>query len=86
MAENTSQTDNNIEKIGNLIRSEHRFTIHAIAESEGIDKECVTSTFTMYKVHIHIVYRKIKIRFYLPFTMYIVINVKFGTFNIFTLI
>ena len=37
----TSKTDKNIEKIGNLVRSDRRFSICAIAETVGIDKECV---------------------------------------------
>ncbi|EFN86740.1 Putative uncharacterized protein FLJ37770, partial [Harpegnathos saltator] len=37
----TSKTDENIEKVGNLIRSDRRLTIRAIAETVEIDKECV---------------------------------------------
>uniref|UniRef100_A0A0K0E1H9 HTH psq-type domain-containing protein n=1 Tax=Strongyloides stercoralis TaxID=6248 RepID=A0A0K0E1H9_STRER len=36
----TSKTDENIEKVGNLIRSDCWLTIRAIAETVGIDKEC----------------------------------------------
>ncbi|EFN86290.1 Putative uncharacterized protein FLJ37770, partial [Harpegnathos saltator] len=37
----TSKTNENIEKVDNLIRSDRRVTIRAIAETVGIDKECV---------------------------------------------
>lgn len=37
----TSSTDENIEKIGKLVRSDRRLSIRAIAETVGIDKECV---------------------------------------------
>ena len=37
----TSKTDDNIETIGNLVRSDRRLSIRAIAETVGIDKECV---------------------------------------------
>ncbi|EGI58630.1 FLJ37770-like protein [Acromyrmex echinatior] len=37
----TSKTDDNIETIGNLIRSDRRLSIRAIGETVGIDKECV---------------------------------------------
>lgn len=50
----TSKTDENIEKIGNLIRSDRRLTVRAIAETVGIDKECVRqilhNNFNMKKV------------------------------------
>lgn len=37
----TSKTDDNVEKVANLIRSDRRLSIRAVAESVGIDKECV---------------------------------------------
>ncbi|XP_058810647.1 protein GVQW3-like [Phymastichus coffea] len=50
----TSKTDENIEKVGNLVRSDRRLSIRAIAESIGIDKECVRQilheNFNMRKV------------------------------------
>ena len=50
----TSKTDGNIEKIGNLIRSDRRLSIRAIAETVGIDKESVRqilhNNFNMRKV------------------------------------
>ncbi|KAJ8938134.1 hypothetical protein NQ318_004704 [Aromia moschata] len=36
-----SKTDENIEKIGKLIREDHRLSIREIAGITGIDKECV---------------------------------------------
>lgn len=50
----TSKTDDNIEKIGNLIRSDRRLSIRAIAETVRIDKESVRqilhNNFNMQKV------------------------------------
>ena len=50
----TSKTDGNIEKIGNLIRSDRRLSIRAIAETVGIVKESVLqilhNNFNMRKV------------------------------------
>ncbi|KAK9496524.1 hypothetical protein O3M35_013185 [Rhynocoris fuscipes] len=37
----SSKTDENFERVGNLVRSYCRLSICAIAESIGIDKECV---------------------------------------------
>ncbi|KAJ8943381.1 hypothetical protein NQ318_002614 [Aromia moschata] len=37
----TSETDENIEKIGKLIREDRRLSIRGLAEIIGIDKECV---------------------------------------------
>ncbi|KAJ8937539.1 hypothetical protein NQ318_022963 [Aromia moschata] len=37
----TSKTDENIEKIGNLILEDRRLSIRGLAEITGIDKECV---------------------------------------------
>ncbi|GFU04817.1 protein GVQW3 [Trichonephila clavipes] len=37
----TSKTDENVEKVDSLIRSDHRLSIRAIAETVNIDKECV---------------------------------------------
>ncbi|KAJ8938293.1 hypothetical protein NQ318_020352 [Aromia moschata] len=37
----TSKTDENIEKIGKLIREDRRLSIRGLAEISGIDKECV---------------------------------------------
>ena len=49
-----SKTDETIEKVGNLIRSDRRLTIRAIAETVGIDQECVRqilhNNFNMQKV------------------------------------
>ena len=48
------KTDDNIETIGNLIRSDRRLSIRAIGETVGIDKECVRqilhNNFNMKKV------------------------------------
>lgn len=50
----TSKTDDNIEKIGSLIRQDRRLSIRAIAEMIGIDKESVRQVlhehFNMKKV------------------------------------
>ncbi|KAJ8945277.1 hypothetical protein NQ318_016047 [Aromia moschata] len=50
----TSQTDENIEKIGKLIREDHCLSIRGLAEITGIDKECVRQilheSFNMCKV------------------------------------
>ncbi|KAJ8956944.1 hypothetical protein NQ318_014363 [Aromia moschata] len=50
----TSKTDENIEKIGKLIREDHRLSIRGLAEISGIDKECVRQilheSFNMRKV------------------------------------
>lgn len=35
------KTDGNIQKFGNLIRSDHQLSIRLSTESIGIDKECV---------------------------------------------
>ncbi|GFX00422.1 protein GVQW3 [Trichonephila clavipes] len=37
----TSKTDENVEKVASLIRSDRRLSIRAIAETVNIDKECV---------------------------------------------
>ncbi|GFX89522.1 protein GVQW3 [Trichonephila clavipes] len=37
----TSKTNENVEKVASLIRSDLRLSIHAIAETVSIDKECV---------------------------------------------
>ena len=37
----TSTTDTNIEKVRQLVRSDHRLTIHVIANEVGMDKETV---------------------------------------------
>ncbi|KAG5316744.1 GVQW3 protein, partial [Acromyrmex insinuator] len=39
-----SKTDDNIETIGNLVRSDRRLSIRAIGETVGIDKECAKRT------------------------------------------
>ncbi|GFX43394.1 protein GVQW3 [Trichonephila clavipes] len=39
----TSKTDENVEQVASLIRSDRRFSIRAIAETVNIDKECVKS-------------------------------------------
>lgn len=48
------KTDENIERIGNLVRQDRRLTIRAISELTGIDKECVRQilhdSFNMNKV------------------------------------
>lgn len=41
----TSKTDENIEKVGNLVRSNHRLTICLIAETVGIGQVCVKQIF-----------------------------------------
>lgn len=50
----TSKKDENIDKIGNMIRSDRRLTIRTVAETVGIDKECVRkilhNNFHMQKV------------------------------------
>ncbi|KAJ8963280.1 hypothetical protein NQ318_018747 [Aromia moschata] len=50
----TSKTDENIEKIGKLIREGRRLSIRGLAEITGIDKECVRQilheSFNMRKV------------------------------------
>lgn len=50
----TSKTDDNIEKIGNLVRSDRQLSIRTIAETVGIDKESVRqilhNNFNMQKV------------------------------------
>ncbi|KAJ8954951.1 hypothetical protein NQ318_000381 [Aromia moschata] len=49
-----SKTDENIEKIGKLIREDRRLSIRGLAEITGIDKECVRQilheSFNMRKV------------------------------------
>ncbi|GFV44653.1 protein GVQW3 [Trichonephila clavipes] len=37
----TSKTDEYVEKVASLIRSDRRLSIHAVAETVNIDKECV---------------------------------------------
>ena len=37
----TSKTDQNIKKIGEIIRKDRRLSIRAVAEITGIDKKCV---------------------------------------------
>ncbi|KAJ8951218.1 hypothetical protein NQ318_010245 [Aromia moschata] len=37
----TSKTDENIEKVGKIIRDDRRLNIRGLAEITGIDKECV---------------------------------------------
>ena len=48
------KTDDNIEKIGNMVRSGRRLSIRAIAETVGIDKECIRkilhNNFNIHKV------------------------------------
>ena len=50
----TSKTDQNIKKIGEIIRKDRRLSIRAVAEITGIDKECVRQilhdSFNMRKV------------------------------------
>ncbi|GFV07710.1 putative mariner transposase [Trichonephila clavipes] len=40
----TSKTDDNVEKVASLIRSDRRLSIRALAETVNIDKECVRQT------------------------------------------
>ncbi|KAJ8947924.1 hypothetical protein NQ318_005152 [Aromia moschata] len=49
-----SKTDENIEKIGKLIREDRRLSIRGLAEMTGIDKECVRQilheSFNMFNI------------------------------------